>query len=116
MKRQLITGLLVLLSFWGCKKYMESPDDCSYYDYNDCNTTEPQVTDATFKFTLNGQIGYVPFVIYKGDIEDDFPLYYDTAYSSMVYYYLDFDYTMAVTVEHYSCLNHLESQLLNLKT
>jgi len=90
MKKQLIIGFLILLSFGGCKKYMESPDDCSYYDYNNCNTTEPQVTDATFKFTLNGQISYVPFIIYKGDIEDGTPLYYDTAFSSMVYYYLDF--------------------------
>jgi len=90
MKKQIIITTFILLLFGGCKKTMMEPDDCLSYDYHDCNTIEPQFADATFKFTLNGQIPYVPFIIYKGDIEDNTPVFYDTAFSSNVYYYLDF--------------------------
>lgn len=90
MKKQTLIFIMVLLIFGGCKKFMAVPDDCSAYDYYDCNTIEPDLTDATFKFTLNNQIQSVPFIIYQGDIEDNKPLFYDTAYNSEVYYYLEF--------------------------
>ena len=79
-----------LLLFGGCKKFMSEPDDCSYYDYNNCTTKEPTLVDATFTFTISNQIPYVPFIVYKGNIEDNNPIFYDTAYNSNVYYYLDF--------------------------
>jgi len=92
MRKIFIYGFLlaIIISFSTCKKTHQSPDDCSNYDYHDCNTLEPTNSSLKMSFSLNSQIHSVPFVIYKGNVEDNSVLYHDTAFASEVIYSLDF--------------------------
>jgi hypothetical protein len=90
IKLRIILVVLLILPAAGCKKMMPVPDDCGSYNYNDCNTTEPDVTEAKLTFSITSRTPYVPFIIYKGNVESGKPVFYDTAFNTDVYYYLEF--------------------------
>lgn len=91
MKKPILFLSIFLLLVIGCKKFISGPESCDGYDYSDCNTAEPILTEAKLNFTINDKVKMVPFIIYKGNIEDGQPLFFDTAKNeSEVYYNLEF--------------------------
>jgi hypothetical protein len=94
MRKLLIIFAIISFVFAGsCKKRIFEPDDCFSYDYRDCETWEPYLSLCSFKFTINDQVQNVPFIIYKGKMEDGDVLFYDTARGEdIVYYDLNFGY------------------------
>ncbi len=52
---------------------------------NDCYTDKPDNADLVIDLSVNGQYPRVPFVIYKGDMEQKDIVAIDTAYSSPFY-------------------------------
>lgn len=91
MKKIVLFSFMVLVLITACKKSFDQPEDCDSYDYRDCETREPYLSLVSFKFTMNDKIRTVPFVIYKGSVENGQALFYDTARDeSIVYYDLEF--------------------------
>ncbi len=53
------------------------------FDVNcdECYYPEPDTANLIMDFTLNEENPYVPFILYKGDVEDNIVDFIDTAYS-----------------------------------
>ena len=96
--------LLLLFLFVRCAEdRVDLPDveDCENYDYQDCNTTNPVDAEVKFNFSINKQIHYVSFEVYKGTIDDGTFFFADTAFSSDEYYMLPVDeYYSAIATYH----------------
>ncbi len=85
--KHLISFLIIILLATSCKKTFDHPESCDDYDYYDCETIEPEVGKATFRFTINDKVWNVPFVIYKGSVEDNNVLFIDTARAESIVQY-----------------------------
>lgn len=49
---------------------------------SDCYTPKPDSAYLTIKFTINGDFKEIPFVLYRGDFEDDQIDWIDTSYTA----------------------------------
>jgi hypothetical protein len=96
----LILLIFTLLSF-SCKKY-SSTEDCTTYDYADCNTIQPLDGILYMKFTINATYKKVPFVVYKGFVDsgDENIIYRDTAYTADYNVLVDFGKYYSVKAEY----------------
>ena len=76
---RLIIGFSVLMIavIISCNRPVE-PDDCSTYDYSNCNTIEPSFGDVVVFVTVNKTITSVPICVYKGKIDENIILLRDT--------------------------------------
>jgi hypothetical protein len=52
--------------------------DCTNYNYSDCNTTEPFLVGLNIKLTINDENPRVPITIYEGDAEEQLIVRIDT--------------------------------------
>ena len=52
--------------------------DCSTYDYSDCITIEPTDGEMYLKLTINNDNKSIPVAFYRGKLEDNALLFYDT--------------------------------------
>lgn len=68
--------------FFSCRKKIYSVDDCTTYDYADCNTSEPTHATITAKVTINSYNAFVPLIVFKGYIDQKDTFLLDTARTS----------------------------------
>jgi len=78
----------VIIFNTGCDDTV-SDEDCETYNYYDCNTIEPYEAELKLTFSISKNITKVPFEIYKGSIEDNNIIVYDTAFSTKLSYTLE---------------------------
>ena len=70
--------LSICLVFFSCKEKLFTGDvNCS-----DCYTPKPDSAYMTIKFTINGDYKEVPFVLYRGDFEDNQVDWIDTSHTA----------------------------------
>jgi hypothetical protein len=70
--------LSVCLIFTSCKEKLFTGDvNCS-----ECYSPKPDSAYLTIKFTINGDHKAVPFILYRGDFEDNQVDWIDTAYTA----------------------------------
>jgi len=70
--------LSVCLVFFSCKEKLFTGDvNCS-----DCYTPKPDSAYLTVKFTINEDYKEVPFVLYRGDFEDNQVDWIDTSHTA----------------------------------
>lgn len=93
MKSRIIATLFLglFLAIIGCgKEYINEENiDCEYYDYTDCNTTEPVDGKVTLEFTISNSIRFVPYEVYIGNVDDGKLFFRDTAFNGTETFYLD---------------------------
>lgn len=95
-----ISSVLIIFAMLsvGCKKLKHniSVDDCSEYDYADCDTWDPSYSYIFMEFTINDENPEVPYEIYRGKLEDGNLIHSDTARTKKDSVELDFeiDYTV----------------------
>ncbi len=79
--------LLVFSSMllWSCEQTV-SEEDCETYNYYDCTTQEPYSAELKMKFSINKNVRWVAFAIYKGGFDENNVIVYDTAWDSSVIY------------------------------
>lgn len=91
--RLTILGLLIIqigLSI-ACKNDtydLPYAEDCENYDYYDCNTTEPQEASMFLNFSINSQVEFVVFDVFKGYTDDDNLFFTDSCWTSQIEYYM----------------------------
>lgn len=79
--------VIVLLSISCNKNSFDNSDvDCYTYDYSDCNTSRPYDTELKLLFSINKDFTWVPFEIYKGNVDDGELILRDTAWNSTITY------------------------------
>jgi hypothetical protein len=77
----MIAGLAYGLS--SCQQTSFSgSEDCTNYNYSDCNTTEPLLVGLNIRLTINDQNVKVPITIYEGDVEEQLIVLNDTVSTS----------------------------------
>ena len=65
-----------------------SQEDCTIYDYSDCNTVAPDSGLLNVNLTINGENNKVPITIYKGKYENGVEVVEDTLTVSTASYSL----------------------------
>jgi len=65
-----------------CENISDESVDCETYDFSKCNTTEPAEGKIFVKLTINSENTAVPLYIYKGKLEENNIIYYDTISSA----------------------------------
>ncbi|MEI7596096.1 MAG: hypothetical protein WCK02_10140 [Bacteroidota bacterium] len=65
-----------------------SQEDCTNYDYSDCNTIAPDSGLLNINLTINGENSKVPIAIYKGKYENGNKISEDTLTVSTASYSL----------------------------
>jgi hypothetical protein len=75
----LLFVLVCLLQFSFCKKqiYVDE-ENCENYDYENCNTTEPQYGNLKIKVTINSRNPKVPIIVFNGYYDNKDTLLLDT--------------------------------------
>ncbi len=90
--KSIFTKLLITIAFISSsscgKEYIGGDVDCTYYDYSDCNTNEPQYGKATLNFTINSAVNHIVYDVYSGKVDDGTLVFTDTAFESEVNLYL----------------------------
>ena len=82
------------LSLFACEAdSTDLPDveDCENYDYQDCNTVQPFEAKMIINFSVSSKIKSVPFVVYKGYVDDNNIYFQDTAWDANVEYLMPVD-------------------------
>lgn len=70
--------LLICLAFISCKEKLFTGDvNCS-----DCYTPKPDSAYMTLKFTINEDFKEIPFILYRGDYEDNQIDWIDTSHTA----------------------------------
>lgn len=69
--------VFILTLLLSCNRPVE-PDDCTNYDYSNCNTVKPDFGDVIVFVTVNKTITEVPICVYKGKIDDSVIIFRDT--------------------------------------
>jgi hypothetical protein len=87
--------LLALTPFISCEDNRGLVVDCS-----ECYSTEPDSGDLIIYLTIESQYMKVPLTIYKGQVDDEYIEYVDTASSSPYYLYVDLDEYYSVKAEY----------------
>lgn len=79
--------VIVLISISCNKNSLNSSNvDCTTYNYSDCSTSEPYETELNLLFSINNDFAWVPFEIYKGNVDDGELILRDTAWNSKITY------------------------------
>lgn len=94
-----ILFLFVLFTQSACFKN-SSPEDCTTYDYYDCNTVEPINQNIELSFSINKYIKKIPYVVYEGYVDTGKELFRDTATQSSVSFVGNFDVYYSVKAEY----------------
>ena len=93
--------LFILAASFSCTKIEDTtPEDCSTYDYSDCNLTEPMHAEVSIAFTINTTHKKIPFKIYKGYLDDGVILLSDTSSTSNKTFYLPQNQYYTVEAEY----------------
>ena len=76
-------GGLLLGSLSSCRQStFYNSQDCTNYNYSDCNTTEPLLVALNIKLTINDENLKVPISIYEGNVDDNVLVLTDTVATS----------------------------------
>lgn len=89
----------IILALTACYK-SSSPEDCTIYDYSDCNTLEPLAQTIDLSFSINKYIKKIPYVVYEGYVDTGKELFRDTATQSSVSFTGNFDVYYSVKAEY----------------
>ena len=93
--------LIILSASFSCTKLDDtSPEDCSTYDFLDCNRTVPTLAEVSILFTHNATHKKVPFKIFKGYIDDGDILLSDTSNTNNITFYLPVNQYYTVEAEY----------------
>lgn len=79
----IILTLFVIATF-ACKRIYV--DDCSQYDYSDCDTWEPYDAVLTVRVTINNKNPKVPITMFYGNFENNDTAIVDTLTKDTEYY------------------------------
>jgi len=100
-KISILLLIIIMLSAFSCEESI-SDEDCSTYDYFDCNTVQPYEADLELHFTISANTQKVAFEIIEGTIEEGKTIIYDTATTSSITYIMPLQqyYTVKATYEN----------------
>jgi len=74
-----VSIFLALILYSSCKQNtFSTSEDCTNYNYSDCNTTEPLEAGLNISLTINAENTRVPITIYEGNIENNVIVSTDT--------------------------------------
>ncbi len=95
---KLLVLLVIVLVSTSCNKgsFDDSDVDCYTYDYSDCETQRPREAEVDFFFTINNNFNWVPFELYKGNVDNGELILRDTAWNSKVTYVMPIPETYSV--------------------
>jgi hypothetical protein len=93
--RAALIFILILTPFMSCEDSRGLTVDCS-----ECYSTEPDSGDLVIYLTIESPYTKVPLTIYKDQVDDEQIEYYDTAYSSPYYLYVDLNEYYSVKAEY----------------
>jgi hypothetical protein len=93
--------LFIVICFFGlfnsCEKNRGLTVDC-----DECYYDEPDSGDLIVYLTINDENTRIPLIIYKGQVDDEWIEYVDTAVSSPYYLYVALDEYYSVEAEYKS--------------
>jgi hypothetical protein len=70
---------VITISLNSCRQSSFSgSEDCTNYNYSDCNTTEPFMVGLNIRLTINDENLKVPITIYEGKVEEQLIVLNDT--------------------------------------
>ncbi len=78
--------ILFALTFSSCNDGLPWVEDCSDYDYSDCNQIEPDSTNLVIKATIDNIHSNVPITIYRGTVDNGIVLYSGSMIQSEFYF------------------------------
>ena len=89
IRNRVILGLgIFTLSLFACEEKTAdfTAVDCETYDYHNCNTLRPIEAKMLINFSVSSRIKSVPFIVYKGYVDDNNIYFQDTAWDASIEY------------------------------
>jgi hypothetical protein len=95
MRLTLIFVLIVLISDSCGEKLFTGDVNC-----DECYQDKPEHVTLEIEATVSGEYPEIPFVVYRGDVEDNQVEFADTIYESPYYLYVEVDNKYSVRAEY----------------
>lgn len=93
-------SILVILTISACSKYSSSEEDCSTYDYADCDTYEPINAKLEVYISSKYNNNKTAIKIYNGYVDQGSIYKIDTVYGNFYSFYAEFGTYYSVEVEY----------------
>jgi len=101
MKKYLIIIVsFLLLSSTHCRKGYIVVDDCSNYDYSDCETNKYSTSFIYLSFSISEQYTEIPFELYRGNVDEGELILQDTSKSNELTLEGEFDVFYSVKAKY----------------